>query len=159
MAKVVLMCGKLCSGKSTHARLIREKEKAVILSVDEITLSLFGQDAGDKLDDYVSRLKDYLYDKSVEIFQTGISVVLDWGFWTREERAFARAYYHARGIACELHYIEISDAEWENRIEKRNRDILEKKTGAYYVDDGLKQKFASVFEPPAPEEVDVYIRG
>ena len=159
MAKVVLMCGKLCSGKSTHARSIREKEKAVILSVDEITLSLFGQDAGEKLDEYVSRLKAYLYDKSVEIAQTGIDVVLDWGFWTREERAFARAYYRARGIACELHYIEISDAEWEKRIEKRNRDILEKKDGAYYVDDGLKQKFASVFEPPAPEEADVWVRG
>ena len=159
MAKVYMMCGKLCSGKSTHARSIREREKAVILSVDEITLALFGQDAGDKLDEYVSRLMGYLYGKSVEIVETGIDAVLDWGYWTREERAYAREYYRSRGIECELHYIQISDEEWEARIDKRNRDVLDRKTGAYYVDDGLKKKFADIFEAPEPGEVDVWIRG
>ena len=40
MAKVFIMCGKLCSGKSTYANRIRQTHKAVILSIDEIMLTL-----------------------------------------------------------------------------------------------------------------------
>ena len=48
MAKVYMMCGRICSGKSTYAKALREMHHAVILSVDEITLALFGQDAGEQ---------------------------------------------------------------------------------------------------------------
>lgn len=46
--KVYLMCGKICSGKSTHAAALRIQHHAAVLSVDEITLALFGTDAGDE---------------------------------------------------------------------------------------------------------------
>ena len=35
MPKVIMMCGKICSGKSTHAEALRKANKAVVLSVDE----------------------------------------------------------------------------------------------------------------------------
>ena len=40
MAKVILICGKICSGKSYYARKLKEKEHAVILSRDEMTYEL-----------------------------------------------------------------------------------------------------------------------
>ena len=40
MARVFLVCGKLCSGKSICAETLKKEHKAVILSVDEITLAL-----------------------------------------------------------------------------------------------------------------------
>lgn len=49
MPKVHLMCGKICSGKTTFAQKLRKEIKGVVLSVDEITLSLLGQDAGEKI--------------------------------------------------------------------------------------------------------------
>lgn len=49
MSSVILICGKLCCGKTTYAERMRGRRKAVLLSVDEITLSLFGQHCGDKL--------------------------------------------------------------------------------------------------------------
>lgn len=42
MAKVILICGKICSGKSTYAEQLRVQNNAVVLSTDEITLALFG---------------------------------------------------------------------------------------------------------------------
>ena len=36
-------------------------------SVDEIMLALFGQDAGEKHDDYVAGIKEYLYHSSEEV--------------------------------------------------------------------------------------------
>lgn len=75
MAKVFMMCGKICSGKSTYARKLSKEHNAVILSVDEIILALFGQDAGDKHDEYVARTEEYLYRKSVGIIESGINVI------------------------------------------------------------------------------------
>ena len=159
MPKVYLMCGKICSGKTTHANQLRTQHRAVVLSVDEITLALFGQDAGDQHDTYVERAENYLYHKSLEILESGINVVLDWGFWTKQERDFARDFYGARNVEFEFHYIDVSDSEWEKRLRQRNRDVLERRTDAYYVDEGLAAKFASIFEKPDRSEIDVWIEA
>ena len=157
MASVWMTCGKICSGKSTYAQELRKRHRAAVLSVDEITLALFGPEPGEKLDDYVQRAEAYLYQKSVELVETGINVVLDWGFWTKRERDEARAFYAARGISCFFHYLEISDQEWSRRIGKRNAAVLARQTDGYYVDGGLQAKFAAIFEPPSPDEIDVWI--
>ena len=36
MSKVILICGKICSGKSTYAEWLRVQNNAVLLSIDEI---------------------------------------------------------------------------------------------------------------------------
>ena len=159
MPKVYLMCGKICSGKTTHANQLRTEHRAVVLSVDEITLALFGQDAGDQHDTYVERAENYLYHKSLEILESGINVVLDWGFWTKQERDFARDFYGSRNVEFEFHYIDVSDSEWEKHLRQRNRDVLERRTDAYYVDEGLAAKFASIFEKPDRSEIDVWIEA
>ena len=98
MAKVFLICGKICCGKSTYAQQIRIQNRAVLLSTDEITLALFGQHIGEKHDEYVERTQNYLFEKSAELIETGINVVLDWGFWMKEERDYAREFYGNRNI-------------------------------------------------------------
>lgn len=55
MAKVFLICGKICSGKSTYAEYLRTENTAVLLSVDEIMLALFGLYAGNKHDEYTEK--------------------------------------------------------------------------------------------------------
>ena len=152
MANVILMCGKLCSGKSTYARVLASRGNAVILSVDEIMLALFGTDAGEMHDVYVGRLRAHLYDKAVEIVRGGVDVILDIGLWTRRQREEARAFFGERGVPCAIHYIEIADDEWQRRIELRNAAIARGEVSAYPVDDGLMRKFAAMFEPPQDGE-------
>lgn len=156
MPKVIIICGKICSGKSTYADRITKTRKAIILSVDEIMLTLFGQNADDS---YVTKAKSYLYKKSLEIVDVGISVILDWGFWTQSERKFAKEFYASRGIANEFHYIKISHDEWRNRINKRNKDIRENKLRSYYVDKALIAKFLKTFEEPDKSEIDVWVKN
>jgi predicted kinase len=152
MSKIFLMCGKICSGKSTYARKLREQYKAAVLSVDEITLALFDGNAGDKLDDYVARTEKYLYGKSIELLESGINVVLDWGFWAKRERDEAREFYGSRGIDFEFVYIDITADEWKRRLEKRNNAVLAGDYSAYYVDEGLMEKFEGMFEKPDETE-------
>ena len=155
MAKVYLICGKLCCGKTTYSQEICAENDAVLLSVDEMILTVFGQNCGAKHDEYVNNAKKYLLNKSLEFIDKKINVVLDWGFWTRKEREFTKDFYKSRGIYCELHYIDISYDVWKVRIEQRNQTVLTDKTSAYYVDESLFAKFNSIFEAPSEDEVDV----
>lgn len=159
MAKIILICGKLCCGKTTYAEKLRHQNGAVLLSVDEIMLAIFGQHAGDRHDEYAERVQTYLFDKSVEMIETGISVILDWGFWTRNKRAYAKEFYKSRGIGCELHYIDINDETWRARIERRNRAVEDGEVNAYYIDENLAAKFKSRFEAPGKDEMDVWVEG
>lgn len=159
MAKVYLICGKICCGKTTYAQKLCAENDAVLLSVDEITLALFGQHCGDKHDEYVERTEKYLLNKSLELIQKDINVVLDWGFWTKAERMAVKEIYESRGIEYEFHYIDVSDEIWKYRLNKRNNAVLAEETSAYYVDDNLAAKFASIFEVPSEDEIDVITRG
>lgn len=159
MSKAFLICGKICCGKTTYANKICAENKAVLLSVDEITLALFGQHCGDKHDEYVERAEKYLLNKSMELISKDINVVLDWGFWTKAERESAKGFYESRNIKCELHYIDIIDEIWKSRLHKRNNAVLANETSAYYVDDNLAAKFASIFEVPSKDEIDVVCQG
>ena len=157
MAEVILLCGRICSGKTTYAQKLREARKAVVLSVDEITLALFPQQIGEMHDTYVERAEQYLFKKSVEIIRTGIPVILDWGFWQKAEREYARKFYEDRGITCEFHCIDISEGVWQTRIQKRNSAILTGETSAYFVDENLAAKFGAMFEMPDADEIDVWV--
>ncbi len=143
MAKVILVCGRICCGKTTYAHRLRRERKAVVLSMDEVMLALWDPYLGDAHELYAGRTRRWLLQKAAEIAQTGIDVILDWGPWTKAGREEIKQYFTDRGIPCELHGISISDDEWHRRIEARNAKA---DGNAYLVDDGLLQKFLSRYE-------------
>lgn len=159
MAKAILICGKICSGKSTYAGRLRLQlqHRAVLLSVDEVMLALFGQHAGEQHDTYAARVQGYLLNQSLGMIAAGIDVILDWGFWTGESRRFARAFYADRGIPCEFHCINIREESWQMRLKKRNAAVLSGQSDAYLVDANLAAKFAARFEMPGRDEIDIWI--
>ncbi len=158
MAKVILIGGKVCCGKSTYAKHLRKENRAVLLSVDEIMLEVFGLYAGDRHDEYTQKIKKYLFAKSLEIIAGGSDVILDWGFWTRQERTRAKSFYQQRNIPCAFHYIDIDDKTWQERIILRNQKVQTGETQAYIIDCNLMEKFERCFEPPAADEIDVRVQ-
>ncbi len=156
MSKVYLICGRICCGKTTYAKKMCSESNAVLLSVDEIMLSLFDQCCGEKMHmEFEQRLKEYLLNKSLELIKQDINVILDWGFWTKEERESIKNFFSSRGIEAEMHYIEISDETWHHRLNKRNSAVLAGEHIAYFVDENLALKFASKFEAPDEYEIDI----
>lgn len=156
---VLLVCGKLCCGKTTYSQRLRRERRAVLLSSDEITLALFGPYAGEQHGEIVASVKAYLLEKAVEIAETGISVVLDWGFWTGEERRQTTRFFQSRGIPTQWHYIDVPEAVWQQRMEQRNRSIREGTAQAYPTDENLLAMFRRQFEPPARAEMDIWYRS
>ena len=157
MATVYLICGKLCCGKSTYAKRLKKARKAVVLSVDEIMLAVFGLYAGEKHDEYAANVQAFLFQKSLELIRAGVGVILDWGFWTKAARSAAKEFYRSRNIECELHYLDVDDSIRQARINQRNRSVSAGKTKAYFVDSALTAKFETIFESPVREEVDVWV--
>ena len=156
MGKVILLCGKLCSGKSTYARALREKSPStVILSCDALMLTLFPQGAGEHHDTLSERAREYLFMLSLDILATGADVILDWGFWTKQWRQKARAFYEKHSIPCSLHYIDVAPDIWQRHILSRNEEVLQGATDLYAVDEGLLNKVNTLFVPPEPDEIDV----
>ena len=157
MAKVILICGRICSGESTYAGRLRAERKAVLLSIDEIMLALFGLYAGERHDEYTGKTEVYLLNKAAELIESGIDVILDWGFWQRKKRKAVRSFFAGRGIACEFHYLDIEDAVWRERLERRNQAVAAGEVCAYPVDENLAAKFEALFEPPDKAEIDVWV--
>ncbi len=93
MSKVIMTCGMICCGKSTYAKKLQAKRNAVILSIDDITLTLFPDGSGELHDTYALRAEQYLLNLSIQILHVGVDVILDWGLWTREIRNRIRQLY------------------------------------------------------------------
>lgn len=157
MAKVILICGKICSGKTRYCRRLQAQSSAVLLSCDEIEDMIFHHALGEKHDAIALDIQGYLHKKAEDIIAAGTDVILDWGFWRRAERARVSAYYKSRGIAYQWHYIDVSDADWAQNIAMRNKACQDGTTGDYYVDDGLLAKINALFEPPERAEMDVWV--
>ena len=156
MVKVILICGKICSGKTTYAKRLMKSNKAVLLSVDEITLALFGQHIGEKHDEICEKTQNYLFEKATEIIASNISVIFDWGFWTSEERRYATEFFKGKGIKIEWHYINVSDDIWKKNLYKRNGRIASGQDDFYYIDDNIADKFIRLFEAPSKDEIDIW---
>ena len=156
MSKVIMTCGQICCGKSTYAKKLKDENNVVILSIDELTLTMFPDGAGEMHDTYVRRTEKYLLELSIQILNAGIDVILDWGLWTKATRNRIREFYASHGdIKTELHYLKVSPEVWKERIGKRNLSD----EAAYYVDEGLLEKATSLFEEPSEEEVDVLVEN
>lgn len=160
MAKVIAICGKICSGKSYYANQMKDKENAVILSTDEVTYELIDNVQGEFYNVFAQRVNKYLMKKAVQIVNAGCNVILDWGFWTREDRKATTEYFNQFGIDVEWHYVDIEPSRWQQLIDERNVKIQNGNGGSdFYVDEDLMEKLLSKFEEPKRDEIDVWIEN
>lgn len=157
MGKAFLICGKICSGKSYYAQTLKEKYNAVILSTDETTYDLINNEQGEFYNVFAERVNLYLRKKAAEICRAGANVILDWGFWTKNNRREMSDYLKGYGVEFEWHYIDVSDEVWMKNIDARNKKIQEGNGGSdFYVDEGLLNKVKTLFEVPDKDEIDVW---
>ena len=159
MAKIILLCGKICSGKTFYANQIKDKENAIVLSVDELTFYMFDNKKGENYIDLTRRAINYFKEKSLDIVNKGVNVILDIGLWNSNQRAEIKRFFDEKGVYIELHYIYVDDESWEKNIKERNRRIDKgDKEMDFYVTETLKEKMLKFWEEPAEDEVDVIHR-
>lgn len=149
--------GKYVAEKTYYANQKKEKDKAVILSCDKLTKDLFDNDLGEKHNEMALSILSYFKKKTVELVNIGCTVILDWGFWSLENRRSLTEFCRSQNVHCEWHYIEVNDRTWHKNIEERNQRVSNGEGGSdYYLDEGFTGKLLSLWEAHSKEEVDAW---
>lgn len=151
MATLHLMVGLPCSGKTTLARQIEPARSALRLTPDEWQLTLFGQDATEPEHDARHGLIEaMLWDLAARLLVLGTSVILDYGFWAREEREDFRARAEKLGASSEVHFLDVSEDELLRRLAARNSEMPR---GAFHIPVAMMKSYFNVFQPPTADEL------
>ncbi len=122
-----LMVGLPGSGKTVRARELSAKRGALQLSPDAWMLSLFGQEDRHQTRPDGKRwlLEGRLVALAIDALRLGVSVVLDFGLWSRDERSALRSMAGSVGASCEVVYLPVErDVQW-SRIQARWRNTPE----------------------------------
>src|SRR5438876_996832 len=124
MATLFLICGLPGAGKTTLARQLELSQPALRLSPDEWIAPLLA-DAADtaELDRLRSPVESLQWEVAKRVLALGIDVVLEWGFWSREERAWYRSQAEVLGARVELRYLEVGRDELWARLSRRNANL------------------------------------
>lgn len=109
------------SGKTTLARRLEAKHRALRLTPDEWMHPLFG--AGESEGKRWVLESELLWGVAARALSLGVSVVLDYGLWAREERDDFRARGEALGARVELVWLDLPREELWRRLEARNRNL------------------------------------
>ena len=120
---VYLLCGFIGAGKTTFARALEARTGAVRITKDEWLIRLIGNDPTiDGYADYDRRIVGLSRDVAFQLVEKGIDVILDEGFWAKEERALMRRRIEGMGAEAMLYYLDTPLETIRKRVAQRDAD-------------------------------------
>ena len=151
MATLFLICGLPGAGKTTLAKQLERTHNALRLCPDEWIAQILADptDIGE-LDRLRAPVESLQWEVAKRVLMLGVHVILENGFWSREERMQFRTQAELLGAGVELHYLNVDlNRLWE-RLSKRNSDLP---PGTFIVSREDLEQWARSFEPPAEDEL------
>lgn len=149
--KLIIMCGKVASGKTTFARAHAADKNWMYLSVDEWMLGIHGRDVPcSKHPSYIADILEQLYKEIRKMLSLQLTVVLDFGFWTKGERDRVREAIAPFDV--EFYYVPIDGDEQQKRLLIRNeRGMKQHDDDTYIIDLETLNVLNQRFESPVDE--------
>lgn len=138
-----LMVGLPGSGKTVRARELAAERGALRLTPDDWALTLFGQE--DRHQEPGGKrwlLEGRLVALAVDVLRLRLSVILDFGLWSRDERSALRWMAASAGASSEIVYLPVErEVQW-SRIQNRWKDTPEQTFPMAEAElDSWKEKF------------------
>lgn len=153
-ATLYVICGMAGAGKTTFAQRLEKNTGAIRLAPDEWITRLIGS-KGDRLER--ERLRDPVEDlqwtTAQQLLRRGVSVILENGFWSREERFRLIAMTKELGGSVVLHFLDTPKPELLRRLQVRNAQEPHDSLRVTVEDLDL---WLSWFEPPELSELELY---
>lgn len=119
MTTLYLMVGLPGAGKTTRAVALAAEHRALRLTPDAWMIPLFGASDPDGKRDV---LEGRLVSVALQTLRLGTNVVLDFGFWGRDERSSLRALAASAGAGAEVVYLPVNRKTQHARVGRRSNE-------------------------------------
>jgi predicted kinase len=144
--RLIIVCGLPGSGKTTFARSLEDRLRAVRFAPDEwmndLSRDLYDEARRAKIEEMQWRLGQ-------KLLALGMIVIIEWGTWGRSERDRLRERARALGAAVELRYLSAPEEVLFERIQRRGmeRPPIQREALA---------QWCEIFEVPTAEEMVLF---
>ncbi|MEM1276000.1 MAG: ATP-binding protein [Pseudomonadota bacterium] len=149
-ATLFIIQGFIASGKSTLARSVSAGTGALHFDADAYCLANFSAEELADWDRCFADAVAHLWRETGDVLLSGQSVVLDFGFWTKQSRDYAREQARRLDVPFIHIYVTASDDVLLERMKLRSGALAARNLG----------QFASLkasFEPPTPDETALVV--
>lgn len=154
MATVHLISGLPCSGKTTYSATLRDEVNGVLITLDQWLITTHGRyrivEIGQ--DEHVRRVvacRSLIWGVTSEFVRRGTDVVLDDGFFLRNDRLRYRDMASGIGAMSTVHALSAPIDVLRSRIEARNANLP---TYNFWIDPELLESFVAQYEVPRDDE-------
>jgi predicted kinase len=134
------------SGKTTHAKLLESRLRAIRFAPDEwmeaLSLSLYDENRREKVEALQWKFAQ-------ELLALGLTVIIEWGTWGRSERDVLRLGARALGAAVELHYLSAPVDVLFARLRRRGMENPP-------IERDQLLRWMEIFQEPTPEEIALF---
>jgi len=153
MATLFLLSGLPGTGKTTLAKQLEQASSTVRLTPDEWLYPLL-KDTTDKaeLDRLRTPMEAVQWELAKKLLGLGINVILDWGFWSREQRMTYRREAEELGAEVVFRFFDVNRAELLERLSRRNANL---QPGTFTVTEAELDRFVPWYEPPYADELEL----
>ena len=147
---VYLICGFIGAGKTTFAKQLEARTGAVRITKDEWSIRLIGNDpAIDGYEAWDHKICGLSRDVAFYLVEKGIDVILDEGFWAKDERARMARRARALGARVVLYYLDTPLETIRDRVEKRNGTLT---SDSFEISRELFNHYLTLWQPPSEDE-------
>lgn len=147
---VHVICGFIGAGKTTFAKKLEQQTGAVRITKDEWLIRLIGNDPTiDGFAEYDHKICELSRDVAFQLAAKGVDVIIDEGFWAREERAEIRVRITAVGAEQVLYYLDTPIETIRERVLGRNESPA---TDSFVISRDMLDGYLSSWQPPDEDE-------
>jgi len=125
MRKVLICCGKICSGKTTFCKKIEKDHGVFVFNADEWMLHFFGESPDctvfhEQLDKCISMI----YSLAEKLLELNFDVAFYFGFWTIRDRQICLERFSKPGNDVKIVYFPIEDERQLENLNKRQSGTM-----------------------------------
>ena len=148
-----LICGLPCSGKTTYARALHAGG-GVLFSLDKWLITAFGRYGLAEVghEEHVRRVlacRELIWGQCIEWLRRSVDVILDDGFFLRENRVQCIEAATEAGAQTTVHLVDTPVSVIQTRLASRNATLPHHN---FAIDPATLLSFVELFERPSDDE-------